>query len=152
MPKEKQQNSFEEVLSKLMRYCAYQERSELEVRQRALELGATESNCDRLLKELKKEKFIENRRFAELYLRGKVNQKRWGKFKIIEGLRKKGISQADIDYAFSQMDHMVYENNLKQLIEKKIEGQEMNSAFKAKVFRYLTSKGYESSLVLEFLN
>ena len=44
--------SFQEVLAKLMRFCSYQERSELEISQKAKAFGMDDGKIEDLLKSL----------------------------------------------------------------------------------------------------
>lgn len=151
MPKEKQHLSFDEVLAKLMKYCAYQERSELEAAQKAKDLGADDKTVAKLLEELLEEGFVNNRRFAELYTRGKLIQKKWGKYKIIEGLRMKGLSRPTIQKVVNEIDDEIYQGNLQALIAKKKGDLSLNRDQQAKLYRYLVAKGYESALIMNYL-
>ena len=152
MHKEKKHLSFEEVLAKLMKYCSYQERSEKEVCYKAKELGIEEKYFAELLSALKNDHFVDDERFAEAYVRGKVSQKKWGKYKIIEGLKQKGISQTFITEAISRIDQEKYFDNLNVLARKRNVIDALSSEERSKVYRYLLSKGYESNLILKVIN
>ena len=91
MFKKKQPLSFQEVLSKLMRYCSYQERSPFEVKQKLREYALPADKVDEIMDLLLDDNFINEERFATLFVRGKVKVKRWGLYKIREGLSKKGV-------------------------------------------------------------
>lgn len=143
------QYSFEEVLSKLMRYCSYQERSELEVCQKAALLGAKKSDLEKFIDFLKADNFINEKRFAESYVRGKFKVKRWGKYKIREGLRMKGISDALIEKQLSGISREQYLENLEHLVEQRNLSGKLSQEELSKQYRYFLSKGYESDLVME---
>lgn len=143
------QYSFEEVLSKLMRYCSYQERSELEVRQKAALLGAKKSDFEKLIGLLKADNFINEKRFAESYVRGKLKVKRWGKYKICEGLRMKGVSAGTIEKQLSGISREQYLENLEHLVEQRNLSGKLSQEELSKQYRYFLSKGYESDLVME---
>lgn len=143
------QYSFEEVLSKLMRYCSYQERSELEVRQKATLLGAKKSDLEKCIDLLKADNFLNEKRFAESYVSGKLKVKRWGKYKIREGLRTKGISDALIEKQLSGIKREQYLQNLEHLVEQRNLSGKLSQEELSKQYRYFLSKGYESDLVME---
>jgi len=149
----KQPLSFEEVLAKLMRYCSYQERSELEVRQKANTLGYRGNDVDLLVERLIADNFQNEKRFAEAYVRGKVNAKRWGIFKIREGLSSKGVASQVATKALNSINKKDYLDNLNYLLRNKLKDiSQFNQDEKAKLYRFLLSKGYESEKVLEALN
>lgn len=143
------QYSFEEVLIKLMKYCSYQERSALEVKQKAALLGAKRSDLEKLIDLLKADNFINEKRFAESYVRGKFKVKRWGKYKIREGLRMKGISDTVIEKQLSGISREQYLENLEHLVDQRNLSGKLSQEELSKQYRYFLSKGYESDLVME---
>src|SRR5690606_6510429 len=77
---------------KIERYCAYQERSQKEVRNKLYELGLKNSaDVEELISELIQSNFINEERFARAYTLGKFRMKLWGRIKISQGLKQKGI-------------------------------------------------------------
>lgn len=140
--------SFAEVLSKLMKFCAYQERSVQEVRTKAFQLGVQQDKIDELLEQLIKEGFLNEERFAERYVQGKVNIKRWGKYRISQGLFSKGISGELADRYINQIDEERNLENLNYWIAYKLERMADAKAESDKLYRFLLSKGFESNLVL----
>jgi len=145
--KHDKQYSFEEVLSKLMKYCSYQERSSLEIKQKAISLGAGSNEIIKLIELLEEENFYNERRFVESYVRGKLRIKRWGKYKIIEGLRAKGISTNTIEESLAVVPDESYLRNLRYLVDKRIVSENLKREEVAKHYRYFLSKGYEASLI-----
>ena len=152
MRKEKEHLFFEEVFSKLVRYCAYQERSEQEVYFKAKEFTIDENLIADLLAQLKGERYLDDRRFSAAYVKGKINQKRWGRYKIREGLKSKGVANDIIQGALEGIDDQQYLTNLQKLIENQKVDFKNDVQAKGKLYRYLMSKGYESGVILEFLS
>jgi regulatory protein len=147
MFKKKQPLSFQEVLSKLMRYCSYQERSPFEVKQKLREYALPSDKVDELMDLLIDDNFINEERFAALFVRGKVSVKRWGLYKIREGLMAKGVKSAEIDTAIKTLDKVKYQENLDYLVDRKVELQPEFAVDVSKLYRYLQSKGYESDKI-----
>ena len=58
MYRKKQPLSYQEVLSKMMKYCSYQERSLFEVKQKLKSLETKEADIQNLIEYLEKENFI----------------------------------------------------------------------------------------------
>jgi len=151
MQRKKSNLSYQEVLSKLMRYCSYQERSKLDVRLKMKTLSMSTAEQEELFGYLEAEDFINEERFAKLFVRGKVNVKRWGIYKIREALYTKGIKSDLVALAIKEIDLDAYNKNLEELTDKKMALLKGDETIKEKLYRYLLSKGYESNLVVQQL-
>lgn len=152
MTTNKQAFSFEEILAKMMRFCSYQERSEWEISQKVKEYGLASADTDQLLNILKEENFIDETRFATAFVRGKLKVKKWGIYKIKQGLIAKGVKPSIVSEALKTIDYELYLENLKGLFQQKAKTLGNSRNERAKIYRYLLSKGYESKLVMEILN
>ena len=151
MFKKKQPLSFQEVLSKLMRYCSYQERSPFEVKQKLREYALPADKVDEIMDLLVDDNFINEERFATLFVRGKVKVKRWGLYKIREGLSKKGVNSEEVTKAIATIDETVYAENLDYLVDRKLELSPEFGEDVSKMYRYLQSKGYEGEWISKVL-
>jgi len=143
----------DEALIKAQKYCAYQERCFFDAKRKLYSWGLTDEQIVEVLNQLEKDNFLSDARFAELYVRSKVNQKKWGKLKIIAELNSKNISSSIIDEQIAKINTEVYLGNIRQLIEnkmKEIEGLETINQLQ-KLNRYLQSKGYESEIIIKTL-
>ena len=83
-----------------MRFTSYRDRSEREVEQKAFELNIPVDQIQQYVQRLKDENFVNNERFSEQYVRGKVRIKRWGRFKLREGLKQAGIPDVLIQKSY----------------------------------------------------
>src|ERR1035437_6899743 len=91
-----EKNNFHDLLIKAERFCAYQERCSLEVKQKLKELRADESETEKTIASLREDDFQNDERFALLFTSGKFRIKRWGKNKIRAELRMRNIPEAFI--------------------------------------------------------
>ncbi len=139
--------SYSEVLSKLMRYCSYQERSMFEVKQKLKTFQLKSSDQDLIVEHLEKENFLNELRFAETYVRGKVKVKKWGVYKIREGLAAKGVGSEIVNRVIKGIDQELYLNNLEEISIKKANTLEGDAKLKEKLYRFLLSRGYESEWI-----
>lgn len=139
---------FQEIKSKLESYCAYQDRSLFDVKKKISTLTNIKEEEERIISSLIKDGFLNQDRFIESFVKGKVNQKRWGKEKIRSGLIQHKIPKGVIDAAIKNIDKEKYQQNLLILAQKKSDSlNKETNAFekKAKILRFLYSKGYQSS-------
>lgn len=139
---------------KLEAWCAYQERCSFEVHTKMQTYGLADEQGVKLLEELKKNRFVDDARFAEAFVQGKFNIKRWGRIKIRQHLKQKRISNEMIAKAFAILDDEAYLQCIDRLIEKKLKDikPELGSyQKKAKIHQFLASRGFEFDLVEDML-
>jgi regulatory protein len=136
------------ILQKMEHYCAYQERSEQEVRTKLATFKISETHKKQILAELKLLGFIDEARFARAFTQGKFRVNKWGKNKIRYALRQKGVSESIIENSLTEIDDGVYKLSIEKLIKTKIRSVRDDDKFKtmSKLVAHLVSKGYETSL------
>ena len=142
-----------EALKKMAKYCAYQERCQSEVRQKLKSFSLCEEEIESIICELIDQNFLNEERFAKAFVRGKFNQKDWGKNKIKQHLFQKEISAYCIKKGLEEINESDYLNKLERLVYKKKRTLKFSNQFNLnqKVARYLIGKGFESDLVWDYL-
>ncbi|MFK7808080.1 MAG: regulatory protein RecX [Saprospiraceae bacterium] len=153
MKKEKKHLTKDEALSKLQRYCAYQDRCHQEVRNKLIELGVYGLDLENVITELISENFLNEERFARSYAGGKFRVKRWGRVRIKLELRKRRISAYCIKKGLSEIGDQDYRTTLELLLEKKNNLLTERNTFKKNglLAKYAINKGFESFLVWEII-
>ena len=154
MPKKPQKSlTPDQVLDKMAKYCAYQERCVKDVRDKLKTFGIPEEDRAQILDYLTGHRFVNDERFAMAFVRGKVNQSGWGGNKIRFHLIRKGIDKEIIDEALGQTDEEVYRQRLIDILKTKSKTVKAETDFekKRKLAAYAMQKGFESSLVWEVL-
>ncbi len=144
--------SFLEARHKIESYCAYQDRSHFEVKNKLYSWGLSSEQVDQLLAYLIENKFLDEGRFAESYVSGKLRIKHWGRIKIKQGLKLKQIPDKIIQLAFKTIDPDEYFDILKHEVAKKqrdLSSEKDPWKKKAKILRYAQSKGFENDLIYE---
>ena len=143
----------DQVLDKMAKYCAYQERCVKDVRDKLKTFEISEEEKTKILEYLLDNRFVNDERFAKSFVRGKVNQSGWGVNKIRFHLVQKGIAKEIIDEALSQTDEEVYRQRLIDILQTKVKTVKADSDFekKRKLAAYAMQKGFESALVWEIL-
>ncbi|WP_291722212.1 regulatory protein RecX [Bernardetia sp.] len=146
-----------EAFLKLAAFCAYQERCHKEIYEKLAEWKIDEGDHYAIITLLEEENFLSEKRFAESYVRGKFNYKKWGRKKIRYGLVQKDISEKVISDALaSEIDKQEYFSVLYELLEKKwsdlLEKEDDAYKRKVKATNYGLQKGYEAGLIREILS
>lgn len=134
-------------------YCAYQERSQQEVRDKLYDWGLHYADVESIISDLIEENFLNEERFATAYVQGKFRMKGWGKIKIKQGLKQKRVSSPLIKFALNRIDPDEYMGKLLDILEKKDRVTQEKDPFKRrnKLFQYAMGRGFESQLILEAL-
>ncbi len=143
----------DQVLDKMAKYCAYQERCVKDVRDKLKTFDISEEEKTKTLDYLLNNRFVNDERFAKSFVRGKVNQSGWGVNKIRFHLIQKGIDKEIIEEALGQTDEEVYRQRLTEILKTKAKTIKADSDFekKRKLAAYALQKGFESSLVWEII-
>lgn len=135
-------------IDRIYKFCAYQDRSVYETRLKIRSLKIQEMNEDQLIDRLIADKFLDDVRFAQHFVQGKMNAKGWGVAKIKQGLFQKGIPESIIKEVLREIDETQYLDNLKREIQKWEKVNDMNAQTKPKLIRFLMSKGYSYDQVI----
>ena len=143
----------DQVLDKMAKYCAYQERCVKDVKNKLKTFDIPEEEKTKILDYLLDNRFVNDERYAKAFVRGKVNQSGWGINKIRFHLMQKGIGKELIDEALGQTDEEVYRQRLIDILKTKSKTIKAESDFekKRKLAAYAMQKGFEGSLVWEVL-
>jgi len=142
-------NQEKDIYRKIARFCAYRERAASEVKNKLISLDVSRDLINKLVELLKKDKFLDNKRFARFYAQGKFLNNKWGKQKIKANLQEKKINATEIDFALNEIDEKHYFKTIKTLIDKKSKSLKEKNLFikRKKIVNFLRLKGYEADIV-----
>lgn len=142
-----------EALAKIQHYCAYQERSHKEVKNKLYDYGLYQSEVEEIVSQLITDGFLNEQRFAKAFAGGKFRMKKWGRLKIKNELEFLGLTKNCIQRGLKEIEASDYTKTLKALIQKKATEIKEENAFKKrdKVARFVIGKGYEPELVWEYV-
>ena len=145
--------SREQAKIKAESYCAYQERSQFEIRNKLYEWGLYQRDVEEIISELIELNFLNEERFALAYSLGKFRIKGWGKIKIRQGLKLKRIPDKLIIKSLKSIEYDDYLMMLKKILQKKSNTISEKDPFKKRYLltRFASSKGYESDLITDLL-
>ncbi|GAB2550908.1 regulatory protein RecX [Spirosoma aerophilum] len=146
-------DSVKEALRKAAMFCAYQERTQQEVRDRLKDWGIFGDDAEEVIAELIQQNYLNEERFAKSFAGGKFRVKGWGKRKIKQHLQQRGISGYNLDQAMKEIAPDDYRGTLADLLAKKRQTLRDDNplVIKQKLVRYALSKGYESELIFTVL-
>lgn len=139
----------QEASKALENYCAYQERCHKEVEKKLYELKMIPEAREKIILHLLQHNYLNEERYAKSFARGKFSIKKWGKRRIINELKFKGISTFNINVALKEIDDKDYIQTLNKIAHKKLPLIKESNVFKKrnKLTTFLISKGFETDLV-----
>ena len=137
-----------EVISRLEKYCSFSEKCKKDIFSKLYEWKIY-NNHEKIINNLIENNYLDEERYALQYCKGKFNSRRWGKIKITNHLKNKGLDSTTINKGLNEISNITYLNALSDIIEKKSAILKEENVFqkKSKIARYALQKGYESNLV-----
>lgn len=152
-PRKKKILSPKEAKLKAADFCAYQERSQQQVRDKLYDYGLHMDQVEDVLSELIIDGFLNEERFAKAYAGGKFRIKQWGRHKILQGLKQHKISEYCIKAGLKEIDDEVYQETLKNLMIKKAGSIKAVNDYdrRNKIARFAIGRGYETTLIWEVI-
>lgn len=142
-----------QILTKAASFCAYQERTLKETRQRLREWELSEEEADPIIAELVSQNYLNEERFARAFAGGRFRLKKWGRLKIRQEMKQRGLSNELIQKGLSEIDGDDYEAVLRDLLKKKVQslrGEPLT--IKQKLVRFALGRGFESDIVWDLLD
>lgn len=154
MQKMKKPLSTQEIYQKLSCRCSVCEYAPIEIKRKAMLLGASADAADSITDRLVDENFINEQRYAQAFVHDKFSLNRWGKNKIAAALHQKHITPALVTQAIELIDPDEYQNTLKELLIAKSQGlQEPDrSKHTRKLLAFAVSRGFEPHLALRLID
>lgn len=142
----------EQALQSLMRMCARAERSSGDALRLMARWGVANDEAQKVVARLQNERFIDDRRFAEAFVRDKINLSGWGAYKIKTALRAKGVSRDIIEDIVAEMISATdMTERLKEIMRRRLRTLKYTSSYEAKtkLIRFAASRGYDMEQAIE---
>ncbi len=139
----------QQAFMKLKHYCSYQERCHADVKEKLYSLGLRKIEVEQLIAQLIDENYLNEERFAQLFVGGYFRQKKWGINKIVYALRQKKVSEYNIKKGLKEINRDEYEATAEKLVQTKwsLLKNEQYLNRENKTMSYLLQKGYEPDLI-----
>lgn len=142
-----------EALHRAATLCSSAEHCTADIREKLARWGVTEADSRTIIDRLVQERFIDEQRYAVAFVKDKFRFSGWGRIKMRYALQQKRIDGSDIDHALATLDEEQYNDRLLELLQAKSRSirDDDPEARRAKLFRFATSRGFESALIFNAL-
>lgn len=131
----------EQTKEKALRILEFRSHSERELRQKLMRAGAAEEDIDSAVEFLTEYGFLNDLKYATAKAKDLAHLKKFGRMRIRQDLKMRGISTEFIDEALAELEFDERETLL-PLIEKKLNGDFERKSIE-RAIRYFSSKGYK---------
>ena len=140
------------ILEKIKSYCQYQERCTKEVRKKLYALKASTESIEKIISFLKHNDFLNDQRFVQFFIQGKLRIKKWGKIKLKYELKSRGINYQIIETSIKNISDEEYISYFEEFSSNKIKFLKGTLDQKKRSFiNYFTYRGWENDLIYQKL-
>lgn len=142
-----------EVKDKAMQWCSRRECCCKDIFDKALSWGCTSAEAREVVDFLVEQKFIDDRRYTEAFVKDKLRFNKWGRVKIAYMLRAQDVDKTIVLDALSEIDETEYKRILTDELQKKHKSLH-GSAYeiRGKLFRFAASRGFEPEIINEAID
>ena len=149
--------SFDEGLSRMAALCSVSEHCESEVREKLQKVAMPAADIQRIVDRLYDDDYLNTTRYCRAFSRDKLRFAHWGRIKIQQALRMKGLPDADIRQALNDLDEELgeeYRSILEEALEQKSRTlhDEDDYTRRGKLIRFAASRGFTPDEILDILN
>ena len=142
----------EALLKRMASLCAKSEQCSFDISTKLYKAGLPKEKSEEILEYLTENRYIDDARFARAFASFKVRFASWGRRKIRMALAAKRIDSSLISEALEAIDPDDYLAALRRVVEaKKKDADLADREQRAKAYRQLLARGFESDLILREL-
>ena len=146
-------NNYQDIYNKVIKYIGIRLRSKKEITDYLKKMDLSIEVVDDILNKLITNKYIDDERFSQAYIKDKYNFSNNGPYKIINELVKLGIDK-DIAYTYTFDIITNEEEKINKLINKYVKSDKKHDWYylRNKIYNNLINLGYSKEIVINILN
>lgn len=146
-------NNYQDIYNKVIKYIGIRLRSKKEITDYLKKMGLSTEVVDDILNKLITNKYIDDERFSQAYIKDKYNFSNNGPYKIINELVKLGIDK-DMAYTYTFDIITNEEEKINKLINKYVKSDKKHDWYylRNKIYNNLINLGYSKEIVISILN
>lgn len=146
-------NNYQDIYNKVIKYIGIRLRSKKEITDYLKKMDLSIEVVDDILNKLITNKYIDDERFSQAYIKDKYNFSNNGPYKIINELVKLGIDK-DMAYTYTFDIITNEEEKINKLINKYVKSDKKHDWYylRNKIYNNLINLGYSKEIVISILN
>ena len=150
---EKKELTDKQLTIKAETYCASAERCPSDVEAKLAQWGADEDVAAAVMKHLFDNRYLDAERYCRFFVRDKYRFNQWGRNKIVQALKLKRMSAADINAALEEINEEEYNTILRKILAQKKKSIKARNDYElnTKLIRFAIGRGFTMGEVLRFV-
>jgi regulatory protein len=143
------------ALQAMQRICSMREYCESDILSKLGRFDLNPGEAEKIVESLKADKFVDDRRYSQAFVRDKSRLSGWGGRKISFALRRKKIEQSIIAEAIKELDKSSEAERLIKILAikaKSIDKEESRDKRTAKLIRFALSRGFDYEQAISAVN
>ena len=143
------QLSEEDALRRLAASCSRSEHCISQVREKMRTWGLSSDQQDRIVAYLTEHDYIDEARYARIYIQDKIQYNGWGLRKVAQSLFYKQIDKEIYQPILDEIDPQTYIDQLRPLLQQKQKSLKADRPYQryAKLVRFALSRGYDMDTI-----
>jgi regulatory protein len=143
----------QQVFQKLSALCARAEHCQWEMLEKMRQWGVDEETQARVMERLVNERYVDDRRYAEAFVRDKVRYNQWGRRKVEQALWLKHIDGDVARQALDAIDDDEYVSMLKPMLAQKRRSTKAQSDYELnmKLMKWAVGRGFTMDIIRQCL-
>ena len=150
----KKEMTEQEAYLQLAAICAQTEHCEQEMRDKMKRWELDETVQNRIIDRLTKERYIDNERYARVFVKDKIRYNKWGRRKVQQALWMKRIDNDIQQRVLDEIDEKEYLDVLRPLLKQKRKSIKAGNDYELnqKLVRFALSRGFTFDIIRQCLN
>ena len=143
-----------EYYNSCIKYISIRIRSTKEIKDYLKKKIVEDEDIDYIISKLTINKYLDDDKFSQCFIKDKLKFTNWGDVKIIYELKKHNISSSVIENNKYLIDRELLIEKIDKIINKQIKSNHKldNKKLRNKLYNHLLNSGYSSNLIIERLN
>ncbi len=146
--------SEKEAYLTLTALCAQAEHCQWEMLEKMRRWEVSEEAQARVMQRLVKEKYVDDERYAEAFVKDKIRYNKWGRRKVDQGLWQKHIDADIRKRVLDEVDDDEYLSVLRPLLKQKRKTTKANSDYELnqKLMRFALGRGFTFDIIRQCID
>lgn len=148
------QKTEQEVYLTLTALCAQAEHCQWEMTEKMRRWELDEEIQARIMQRLVKERYVDDERFAQAFVKDKVKYNKWGRRKIEQALWQKHIDEDIRQRVLDDVDDEEYLSVLRPLLKQKKKSIKANNDYElnGKLIKFAMGRGFTLDIIRQCIN
>ena len=136
--------TYEQALGRMAALCSTAEHCESEIREKLQRAAVAGHDIERIIERLYDGGYLDTARYCRAFAHDKLCFAHWGRFKIQQALRMKGLPAADIGEALDTLPEDEYQKILEDLLNQKARTLTDDDEYirRGKLMRFAAGRGF----------